>query len=94
MKNKIYTFDAYLKESLKDKGFREVWKKAEPEYLLAKALIQKRLEKRMSQRELAKKLGTSQAVISNIETMSGNPSFNQLNKIARALDSELLFSFK
>lgn len=94
MKNKIYTFDEYLEESLKDEKFRKVWKKEQPRYLLAKALIQKRLEKRMSQRELAKKLGTSQAVISNIETMSGNPSFNQLNKIARALDSELLFSFK
>ena len=94
MKNKIYTFDDYFKESMKDKGFREAWKKTEPEYLLAKVLIQKRLEKKMSQRDLAKKLGTSQAVISNIETMTGNPSFRQLNKIARALDSKLYFSFK
>lgn len=94
MKNKIYTFDEYLKKSLKDEKFKNVWKKEKPKYLLAKALIEKRLEKKISQRRLAKKIGTSQAVISNIETMSGNPSFNQLNKIARALDSELLFSFK
>jgi len=94
MKNKIYTFDDHLKESLKDKNFREAWKKAEPEYLLAKTLIRKRLDKKMSQRELAKKVGTSQALISNIETMNANPSFKQLNKIARALDSKLHFSFK
>lgn len=94
MKNKIYTFDNHLKESLKNKDFREDWKKAEPEYLLAKALIQKRQDKKISQRELAKKVGTSQALISNIETMSGNPSFRQLNKIANALDSKLELSFK
>jgi len=94
MKNKIYTFDDHLKESLKDKGFREVWKKTKPEYLLAKTLIQKRQEKRMSQRDLAKKLGTSQATISNIETMDANPSFKQLNKIAKALGSELFLSFR
>lgn len=94
MKNKIYTFDDHLKESLKDKRFREVWKKAEPEYLLAKALIKKRLEKNMSQRQLAKKTGTSQAVISKIETMDANPSFSQLNKLAIALDSKFYFGFK
>lgn len=94
MKNKIYTFNDYFQESMKEKKFREAWKKAEPEYLLAKALIQKRLEKKMSQRDLAKKLGTSQAVISNIETMNANPSFKQLNKIARALNSNLTIDFK
>jgi transcriptional regulator with XRE-family HTH domain len=43
---------------------------------------------------LAKKLGTSQATISNIETMDANPSFKQLNKIAKALGSELFLSFR
>jgi len=93
-KNKIYTFDQYFKEAIKDKKFREAWKKEEPKYLLAKAIIQKRLAKKMSQRELAKKAKTSQAVISNIETMNANPSLNQINKIARALGSKLVVSFK
>lgn len=94
MKNKIYTFDEHLKESLKNKAFKKSWKNSEPEYLLAKSLIEKRLEKNMSQRDLAKEIGTSQAVISKIETMEANPSFNQLNKLARALDSEFIFGFK
>ena len=94
MKNKIYTFDNHLKESLKDEAFRKAWKKAEPEYLLAKTLIQKRLEKKLSQRQLAKKIGTSQAVISKIETMDANPTFGQLNKLARALNSKFVFTFK
>lgn len=94
MKNKIYTFDEYFEESLKDKKFKALWEKEEPKYQLAKALIKRRLDRKMSQRQLAKKIGTSQALISKIETMEGNPSFKQLNKIASALDSKFTFGFK
>ncbi len=93
-RNKIYTFDQYFNEAIKDEGFRKAWEKEEPKYLLAKAIIQKRLAKKMSQRELAKKAKTSQAIISNIETMNANPSINQINKIAKALGSKLVVSFK
>lgn len=94
MRNKIYTFEDHLKESLKDKKFREAWKKTEPEYMLAKQLIRKRLEKKMSQRDFAKKLNTSQAVVSRIETMKANPSLSLLKRIAKATGSSLSVSFK
>lgn len=94
MKSKIYTFEDHLKESLRNPEFKKVWEKTEPEYLLARQLIKKRLEKKMSQRELAKKLKTSQAVISRIETMSGNPTLYQLKKIASALGTNLQLGFR
>ena len=95
MKNKLYyTFEEDLKERLKDPEFKKAWEKTEPEYLLARQLIKKRLEAKMSQRQLAKKLKTSQAVISRIETMSGNPTLYQLKKIANALGTSLQVSFK
>ena len=95
MKNKLYyTFKDHLKESLKDPEFAKAWKESEPEYLLARELIKNRLEKKMSQRELAKKLKTSQAVISRLETMSGNPTLYQLKKIASALGTNLQVSFR
>ena len=95
MKNKLYyTFEEDLKERLKDPEFKKAWEKTEPEYLLARQLIKKRLEAKMSQRQLAKKLKTSQAVISRIETMSGNPTLYQLKKIASALGTSLQVSFK
>lgn len=87
-------FEDHLKESLKDPEFKKVWKESEPEYLLARELIKRRLEKKMSQRELAKKLKTSQAVISHIETMSGNPTLYQLKRIATALGTNLQVSFR
>jgi len=95
MKNKLaYTFQDHLKESLKDSKFKKVWKKSQVEYNLACTLIEKRLAKNMSQRNLAKKIMTTQAVISRIETMSANPSLFLLKRLAKALDSKLILQFK
>ena len=90
----VYTFEDDLKERLKNPGFRKAWQESEAEYLLAKKIIDKRLKKKMSQRTLAKKLKTSQAAISRIETMQANPSFSFLKKIAQALDSRLSIQFQ
>jgi ribosome-binding protein aMBF1 (putative translation factor) len=94
MKNKLtYTFEDDLKERLKNPKFRKVWEESEVDYLLSKQIIEKRLVKKMSQRDLAKKLKTSQAAISRVETMQGNPSFLFLKRIANALDSKLVLRF-
>ena len=95
MKNKLYySFEDHLKESLKDPEFKKVWEESEPEYLIAREMIRKRLEKKMSQRDLAKKLKTTQAVISRIETMNANPSLSLLKRIANVFGSKLKVSFK
>lgn len=93
MKNKLYTFDEHLKKSLLDPAFRKEWEESEPEYRLACALIEERLKKKMSQRTLAKRIKTSQAAISRIEAMDGNPSFRLLKRIAHALEVKLHISF-
>ncbi|MFA5770252.1 MAG: helix-turn-helix transcriptional regulator [Patescibacteria group bacterium] len=95
MKNKlVYTFQDHLKNSLKDPQFKIAWKNSQVEYNLASALIKKRLSKKMSQRSLAKKINTTQAVISRIETMTSNPSLLLLKRVAEALDSKLILKFK
>ncbi|MEK7597942.1 MAG: helix-turn-helix transcriptional regulator [Patescibacteria group bacterium] len=95
MKNKlIYTFQDHLKDSLKVPKFKIAWKKSQVEYDLASTLIQKRLSKKMSQRSLAKKVHTTQAVISRIETMSANPSLLLLKRLAEALNSKIVLQFK
>jgi len=93
-KQKIYTFQDDLKESLKDPEFKKAWKESEPEYLLSKHIIEKRIVKKYSQRDLAKKIHTSQAAISRIESMNANPSLSFLKKIATALDKKLVISFE
>ena len=92
-KMKIYTFEDHLKKSLKDPEFRKIWEETEVEYKLACKLIEARIARKMSQRDLAKKVGTSQAAISRIEAMDGNPSLSLLKRVANALNSELQISF-
>lgn len=94
MKNKlIYTFEDHLKESLTDPEFKKAWEESEADYLLATQLIEARLSRKLSQRDLAQKVKTSQAAISRIEAMNGNPSLSLLKRIAKALDVKLHVSF-
>ena len=95
MKNKIkiFTLQDHLKKGLKDPEFKKAWEETETEYKLACKLIEARLAKKMSQRDLAQKVGTSQAAISRIEAMNGNPSLSLLKRVATALNSELKISF-
>ena len=94
MKNKLlYTLTDDLNYRLKNPKFRQAWEESEPEYTLAKQLIKKRLAKKLSQRDLAAKLHTSQAVISRLETMRANPSLSLLKRIADILDTKISLAF-
>ena len=85
-----YTFQKDLKSRLKNPKFKAAWDKSESEYLLAKQLIEARLFRRISQRDLARRIHTSQAAISRLETMRGNPSLALLKRIAQALDAKFV----
>lgn len=89
---KVYTLEDSLKELMRNPAFKKEWEDSEAEYQLACKLIETRLKKHLSQRELAKKVGTSQAAISRIEGMNGNPSLHLLKRIAQALGEKLQIS--
>ncbi|MFZ3073978.1 MAG: helix-turn-helix transcriptional regulator [Minisyncoccales bacterium] len=90
----MQTWTEFKKELLKNKKFAEEYAKLEPEFELAKTLIKKRLEKGMTQQQLAKKIGTKQEAISRLESGSYNPSMLLLRKVAKALDSRLEVTIK
>lgn len=92
MKRPVYTFEMDLKKRLKNPKFRKEWEDSEVEYQLGCRLIEARLKTGMSQRDLAKKVGTSQAAISRIESMNGNPSLSFLKRISAALGGKLQIS--
>lgn len=85
--------DEYIKEQLKDSKFRKEWEKSEAHYQVTRELIRARIEGKISQRELAKKAKTTQAVLSRIENMTVSPSIGLLQKIAHALDKNLEVRF-
>lgn len=88
------TYRNDLKKRLRNPAFQRAWIESEIKYILAQKLIEKRLSKNLSQRQLAQKVKTSQAVICRIETMQANPSINLLKRIATALELELTLQFK
>lgn len=90
---KDISLNDYLKEQLKDPDFKKEWEKNEAAYQVTRALIKARLEDKISQRELAKRAGTTQAVISRIENMNVSPSIGLLQRIADSLGRKLEIRF-
>lgn len=86
---KLYTFRQDLKNRLRDSAFRKAWEESEAEYQISRAIVSARLERKISQRELARKANTTQAVISRLESMNANPSVGLIQKIASALSLKL-----
>lgn len=93
MTHKMTDFNSYLKKQLQDSHFRREWEAGEAQYQLVKEMIRVRIAKKLSQRELAHKADTTQAVISRLESMSVNPSIFLIEKIAKALDQKLEIRF-
>ncbi|MBF8250282.1 MAG: transcriptional regulator, family [Candidatus Levybacteria bacterium] len=85
-------FDDILKEALKDPKFKKEYDALEVENSIIAQVIQKRLEKNMSQKQLAEKIGTKQSAIARLEGGNTNPSVAFLEKVSKALDSKLQIS--
>ena len=56
---------------------------------LARAIIEARLQKNWTQRQLAEAAGTKQSRISELEGIRGNPTLETIDRVASALELEL-----
>ena len=74
---------------MKDPEYRMEYEKLEPEFQIARQIIGARIKQKMTQKELAKKIGTGQAVISRLEGMNAKPSISLLTRVAQALKTEI-----
>lgn len=81
-------------ELLKDPVFKAEYDALEPEYELIRQIISARTEKKMTQKQLAEKIGTKQSNIARLESGNYNPSFQFLQKVAGALDKKLSFALR
>ena len=80
------------KELLKNKEVAREYKKLGPRYQLVSQLIRVRLKKGMSQKELAKKVGTKQSAIARLESGKENISIDSLEKISHAMGAKIKIS--
>ncbi|MDP3973224.1 MAG: helix-turn-helix domain-containing protein [Candidatus Daviesbacteria bacterium] len=86
-------FNDFLNESLKNPKIKAEYDKLQPEFAMIQAVIDARVKKGVTQKELAQKIGTKQSVISRLESGKANPSVAFLKKLAQALNSHLEIRF-
>ncbi|MCJ7667674.1 MAG: helix-turn-helix domain-containing protein [Anaerolineae bacterium] len=78
---------------MKDPEFRAEYEALEPVYQLARILVQKRIERELSQTEMARLMRTKQAVVSRLENVATDPRFSTVQSIADALGTKITLTF-
>jgi len=88
-------FDIYLNEQLKDKSFAKRFEEAGQAWDVALRLAALRKEAGLSQKELARKLRTSQQQVSRLESPAyEGHSLSMLRRVAHALNAEVKVVFE
>lgn len=83
-------YKEYKKVTLKGNAeLRKEYEALAPQYEIIDAVIAARIERQMTQAELAERADTKQSNISRFESGNYNPSVEFLQKIAGALDKQL-----
>lgn len=84
------SLDDYLKQNLQeDPEFAKEYERLELPSMLARQVIKMRVDKGITQAELAKLVGTQQSSISRLESMTSLPSLTFLQRITAILDARI-----
>lgn len=87
--NEFTDWEDFKKELLSDPEVKKEYDALEDEFALIENLISARLAKKMTQKELADKVGMKQAAIARLESGESNPTYSTLTRIAKALDKKV-----
>ena len=61
----------------------------QPKYDLIRAILDVRLKRGVTQKELARRAGTTQSAIARFESGAGNPTLDFLSKVSAAVGARL-----
>ena len=78
-------FEDWSREKMQDPEFRAAYEALEPAYQLARLRIQRGL----SQEQLAEKVGIKQPSIARLESGRSTPNLDFLRRVAAALDAQV-----
>ena len=87
-------FKNHLNEQLNNPEFAKEWELQKPEREYIKAIISARIEKKLTQKELAEKTGIRQSNISRIENGNCSPTIATLQQIANGMGKTLYIEFR
>ena len=74
---------------MEDSAFREEYARIDEEYALIEALVRARTAAKLTQAELARRLGTTQSAVARLEGGRVSPSFATLRRYAEATGTRL-----
>ncbi|MFA5358551.1 MAG: helix-turn-helix transcriptional regulator [Patescibacteria group bacterium] len=88
-----FSFEGYRQEQLKNNDFKKHYDYYGKQLKVAYQILQLRKNKKMSQLQLAQKIGTTQSNLARIESGRQNLTTGTLEKIAKAFGRELKIEF-
>ncbi len=81
--------ETVMAKHMKNPEFRRAYEELEPEFAIIRQIIDLRLKRRMTQAELARRMGTVQPSIARTESRGQVKNLDYLQRIAKALDARL-----
>lgn len=78
---------------MKNPKYRYEYEKLGPEFEIARQILDARIRRKITQKELAKRMGTGQAVISRLESANAKPSLSLIQRLADALGLKVELKF-
>lgn len=87
------TFEDFFEEQMKDSEFVKEYQEIQPELDIIRAIVDARIEKKLTQKQLAERTGINQADISKLENGTRNPTIGLLKRLAEGLDMVLKIEF-
>jgi transcriptional regulator with XRE-family HTH domain len=94
MMRKYIPVEEVAKEWMKDPEFVAEYNALEDEFAMAAAFIKARGDANMTQEEVARAMGTTQAVVARLESGRARPSTRTLERFAEATGTRLRISFE
>lgn len=86
-------FQSVKAKLMEDHAFKVEYEHFRARYQIVAQIITERQKQKMSQEELAERIGTKKSNISRLESGKYNPSLDFLTKVAEALGKELRLTF-
>jgi DNA-binding XRE family transcriptional regulator len=92
---KAHDFDTFLERQLRKPDFKKAYDELKDEYDLAAQIIRFRINRNLTQAQLAQLVGTSQPAIARLESGSHrNVTLSFLYRVAKALDLQPELTFR
>ena len=86
--------DEVIAKARRNPAYQAAYDALEEEFALVSSVIEARTRAKLTQEQLAKKMGTTQAVVARLESGRSMPSTRTLERFAKATGTKLRITFE